>query len=101
MFIYNVTTKVNWSIHDAWLRWMQQEHIPALIKTNCFVRSQLLKLHEQDDEEGPTYVIQYFSESKAIYNRYIELYADKFRKEYLDKWGNSFIAFRTLLEVVE
>ena len=101
MFIYNVTTKVNWSIHDAWLEWMQQEHVPALIETNCFVRYQLLKLHEQDDEDGPTYVIQYFAESKALYNRYIELYADQFRKEYLDKWGNNFIAFRTLLEVIE
>ncbi|MEO8711436.1 MAG: DUF4286 family protein [Parafilimonas sp.] len=101
MFIYNVTTKVNWSIHDAWLEWMQQEHIPALIETNCFVRSQLLKLHEQDDEEGPTYVIQYFAESKALYNRYIELYADQLRKEYAGKWRDNFIAFRTLLEVVE
>ena len=101
MFIYNVTTKVNWSIHDAWLEWMQQQHIPALIETNCFVRSQLLKLHEEDDEEGPTYVIQYFAESKALYNRYIELYADQFREEYAGKWRDNFIAFRTLLEVVE
>ena len=100
MFIYNVTTKVNWSIHDAWLLWMQTEHIPALLNTNCFIRYQLLKLHEQDEEEGPTYVVQYFTESKALYNRYIELYAGAIRKEYNETWGNNFIAFRTLLEVV-
>ena len=50
MFIFNVTTKVNWSIHEAWLEWMQTEHMPALLRTNCFVRYQLLKLHEQDEE---------------------------------------------------
>ncbi|MEP6466547.1 MAG: DUF4286 family protein [Parafilimonas sp.] len=101
MFIYNVTTKVNWNIHDAWLEWMQQEHMPAVIKTNCFVQSQLLKLHEQDETEGVTYVAQYFTESKALYNRYNELYANKFREEYLKRWGDNFIAFRTLLEVIE
>jgi hypothetical protein len=101
MFIYNVTTKVNWSIHDAWLEWMQTDHMPTVIRTNCFLHYQLLKLHEQDEVEGPTYVAQYFAESKALYNRYIELFANEFRKEYSDKWGNNFIAFRTLLEVVE
>ena len=101
MFIYNVTTKINRSIHDPWLKWMQQKHMPALMETNCFVSYQLLKLHDLDDIEGPTYIAQYFAESKALYNRYIELYADEFRKEYINKWGNNFIAFRTLLEVVE
>ena len=101
MFIFNVTTKVNWSIHEAWLEWMQTEHMPALLRTNCFVRYQLLKLHEQDEEEGPTYIAQYFAESKALYNRYMEVYADAIREDYLDKWGNNFIAFRTLLEVIE
>ncbi len=101
MFIYNVTTKVDWSISDAWVEWMLKEHMPALLATNCFVRSQLLKLHEQDDEEGPTYVAQYFAEGKALYNRYLELYANDFSKASIEKWGDRFISFRTLLEVIE
>lgn len=101
MFIYNVTTKLNWNIHNAWVEWMLKEHMPSLIKSNCFIRYQLLKLHEQDETDGPTYVAQYFTESKALYNRYIEFYADEFRKEVTSKWGNNFIAFSTLLEVIE
>jgi len=101
MFIYNVTTKIGWNINDAWIVWMMQEHMPALINTNCFIRYQLLKLHEQDDDEGPTYVAQYFTESKALYNRYIELYADKMLKETIKKWGDNFISFRTLLETID
>ena len=75
--------------------------MPALIKTNCFAVSQLLKLHDQDDGEGPTYVAQYFAESKALYNRYLELYANDFTKIAIEKWGDGFIDFRTLLEVIE
>jgi hypothetical protein len=99
-FIYNITIKVNWSIHDAWLEWLQHEHIPKVLQTKCFVRHHLLKLHEQDETEGPTYVVQYIAGSKALYNRYIELYAGGFRKEYADTWGDNFIAFRTLLQVL-
>ena len=80
---------------------MQTENMPVLFRTNCFFCYQLLKLHEQDEEEGPTYIAQYFAESKALYNRYMEVYADAIREDYLDKWGNNFIAFRTLLEVIE
>ena len=101
MFIFNVTTKVNWNIHEAWLEWMQIEHMPALIKTNCFTRYQLSKLHGQDDDEGPTYVVQYFTESKTLYKRYMELHADAIRQDYNNKWGNNFITFRTLLEVID
>ena len=101
MFIYNVTTKVDWSISDAWVEWMLKEHIPALLETNCFVQFQLSKLHEQDDTEGPTYVAQYFVQSKALYNRYLELYANDFAKATTEKWGDNFIDFRTLLEVIE
>lgn len=101
MFIYNVTTSIRWSIHDDWREWMQKVHMPALINTNCFLRYQLLRLHEQEDTEGPTYTAQYFAESKALYNRYIELYAETFRKEYADKWNGNFVAFRTLLEIID
>jgi hypothetical protein len=101
MFIHNVTTKVDWHISDAWVKWMLKEHMPALMKTNCFVRYQLLKLHEQDDTEGPTYVAQYFTESKALYNRYAGLYADKLQQEAINKWGDNFITFSALLETIE
>ena len=101
MFIYNLTLKINWSIHDSWMEWMINEHVPAIMETKCFTHFQLLKLHEQDESEGPTYVAQYFAESKAQYNRHIELFAPKFRQEGVEKWGNNFMAFRTLLEVVK
>jgi hypothetical protein len=101
MFIYNVTIQVSWQIHDAWLRWMQEEHIPAVMATHCFTKNKLLKLHEQDETEGPTYITQYYAASKALYNRYIELYAPALRKATVEQWGNAVFAFRTLLEVIE
>jgi len=101
MFIYNVTIKVDPSIHEDWVTWMKEEHLQQVMKTSCFEKYQFVKLLEIDESEGPTYAAQYYAISRAQYNRYIDLYADKLRKESMDKWGNRFIAFRTLMEVID
>jgi len=101
MFIYNVTSKVDHSISAAWLQWMKEEHIPDIIATGCFTKAKLLQLLETDDSEGPTYAIQYTAESKASYNRYLEQFAAVMRQKAMDKWGNKFIAFRSIMQVIE
>jgi hypothetical protein len=101
MIIYNVTVKVEDQVADAWLQWLLNDHIPAIMKTKCFSDYTVVRLLEVDDSEGPTYAVQYFAESKADYNRYIELYASQMRKLSFEKWGERFIAFRSVMEVVQ
>ena len=100
MIIYNVTIKVANAICEPWLQWLQKEHIPEVIQTGCFTHATILRLLEIDDSEGPTFAIQYFAESKSLYNRYIEKFAVEMREKSFDKWGNKFIAFRSVMEVV-
>jgi Domain of unknown function (DUF4286) len=100
MIIYNVTIKIDNPIADAWLQWMKEEHIPDVMSTGCFTKSTMLRLIEVDDSDGPTYAIQYQAESKADYNRYLQIHADGMRKKVTDKWGSSLVAFRSVLEVV-
>lgn len=100
MIVYNVTIKVDWSIHDAWLQWMKEEHMPEMVQTGCFTQFQLLRLLEVEEEEGPTYAAQYVADSKADYNRYIETHATGMREKGLNKWGNRFIAFRSVMQSV-
>jgi len=100
MIIYNVTIKVDRRIHDAWLPWMKDVHITEVVNTGCFTHGVMLHLIEADDPEGITYAIQYHAESKAMYNRYIEKYSEEMRKKGIEKWGDKFIAFRTVMQVV-
>lgn len=101
MVIYNVTIKVEKSIAEDWLEWLVNEHIPAIMETGCFVNYRILRLLEVDDTEGPTYAVQYEANSKADYNRYITIYAADMRQLSYDKWGDGFIAFRSVMEVVQ
>lgn len=100
MLIYNVTTKVDWLVHDAWLKWMQEVHIPEVMATGCFEKQQLVRLLDTDETEGATYAVQYYAASNADYNRYMDVFAPALRQQVLDKWRERVIAFRTLMQVV-
>ena len=101
MIVYNVTVKVHKSIADKWLLWLQTVHVIDVMKSSCFTAYKILKLLEVDDEDGPTYAVQYFAESKAIYNSYIEKYAGLMHQNSFDAWGDKFIAFRSVMQIVE
>lgn len=100
MYIYNVTTKVDPSIHEIWVEWMKTTHIPEIMSTGCFSEFQFARLLELDDSDGPTYTTQYRAASKADYNRYLEIHASKLRNNVLATWGNKVIGFRSLMQVV-
>jgi hypothetical protein len=59
-----------------------------------------LQLLETDESEGPTYALQFHTESKAQYNRYLELFSNELRKKSYEKWGDQFIAFSSIMQVV-
>lgn len=100
MIVYNVTIKVDHSIATEWLSWLKEIHITDIIATGCFTHATILLLLEVDETDGITYAVQYHAESKAQYNRYIEKFAEEMRKKASEKWGNKFIAFRSVMQLV-
>ncbi|MEI7472268.1 MAG: DUF4286 family protein [Chitinophagaceae bacterium] len=100
MFIYNVTTKVSPTIAADWLHWLKTAHIPDIVNTGCFTHAVIHQLLEIDETEGKTYAIQYHCESKALYNLYIEKHAAQMRAKAIEKWGDQFIAFRTVMHII-
>lgn len=99
MFIYNVTVNIANEVHAEWLQWMQEVHIPDVMKTGCFVDSQILKVLYVEDE-GHTYSIQYkFLEMPDI-ERYQKEFAQKLQAEHSSKFKDKYAAFRTLLQIV-
>ena len=101
MIIYNVTTKVRTAIAKEWLQWLKDIHVKEILDTGCFTDFKIVKLLEIDEEEGPTYALQLYAESKAIYNQYFEKFAGKMRQQAFDKWGDHFISIRSVMQIVE
>ncbi len=99
MIVYNVTIKLEAGIEKQWLKWMKEEHIPELLNTGLFEDAKLCRLLELE-EEGETFVAQYFCKNMEAYKTYLELHATSMREKGFERFGNKFIAFRTLMEVV-
>jgi hypothetical protein len=101
MILYNVTIQPLWEIHDQWLHWMRNEHVPEIMHTGLFTHHRILRLLDVDESEGPTYAFQYYASSREKYDQYISQFAKELRAKTYEKWGEKFIAFRSLMQVVE
>ncbi len=100
MIVYNVTTNVSWAIHDDWLQWLKQEHIPRMLETGCFFESRILRLLDIDDEQGPTYALQWHALSSEDYQVFVSQYAASVFQNTNERWGNELIAFSSVMEVL-
>lgn len=100
MVLYNVTIKVETEAVEEWLKWMKEEHIPDLINTGLFIDAKLFRLLEIDESDGVTYAAQYFCSSMGEYEKYIADHAQVMRARGIERFGDKFVAFRTIMEKV-
>lgn len=100
MIIYNVTINIDAQVHEEWLEWMKNIHIPEVMSTGYFLENRFSRVLS-DDPEGITYSVQYLCNSMADYEEYKKTHASTLQKKHSEKYANRFVAFRTLLEVVK
>jgi hypothetical protein len=101
MIIYSVTINIDDDIHEEWLRWMKDEHIPDVMATGLMHGYRMMRLlTRQEDETGVTYNIQYSLGSIEDFNTYQEEFAPALQQKTALKFVGRYVAWRTLLEEV-
>ncbi len=100
MFIYNVTINIDETVHDQWLLWMKENHIPAMLATGKFTTAKLCKVLVEEDMGGITYSAQYTAKDKATLEQYYQEDAERLRNDGMKNFANKFVAFRTELEII-
>jgi hypothetical protein len=101
MIIYNVTSNVDDSIHDTWMAWMMDQHVPAIMDTGKFYKIKIVKVLGDDVHGGTTYSVQYFADSREKLDEYYKEYSPSMRAEMRQKFGDKVLQFRTELEIVQ
>lgn len=99
MIIYNVTINVQEDIHDEWLKWMKEEHIPDMLDTGKFIKALMTKVMVQEPMGGITYSVQYTANNKKMLESYYNEDAEEMRSK-SKSFEGKFVAFRTELEVI-
>lgn len=100
MIIYNITYKVDHSSLEEWFQWQNNIHIPEIMATSCFYDHRFYELLEHEEEDGKTFVLQFYAHSKKDYNHYLQKYAPGLRERSQEKWKSHVVSFRTLLQPV-
>ena len=100
MIIYNVTVSVEQSVKEDWLKWMQEVHIPEVMATGVFLKSQINRVMVQGDSDN-TFAIAYTCESMKDLHQYQVKFAPELQKKHVARYGEKAVAFRTLMEVIQ
>ena len=100
MILYNVTSSLDPGIADEWLAYMRDTHMPEVLATGCFIKSQLCRLLNEEDD-GITYAAQYYSIGLEQLEAYQTHFAPALRADMEKRFAGKYASFRTVLEVVE
>ena len=93
MIIYSITIVINDSIVKEWECWMRTKHIPNVMATKLFQSHNFLK----DLNHHNKYIIQYTLGNISDYITYKNKFASKLQDEHIEKFGNQYKAWRSLL----
>lgn len=100
MYIYNVTTNIDETVHNDWIKWMKETHIPEVLATGKFESAKMCKVLVEEDLGGVTYSVQYKTPDKETLDRYYTEDAPQLREKALQLFPNKLVSFRTELEVI-
>ncbi|MEX2593059.1 MAG: DUF4286 family protein [Anditalea sp.] len=101
MILYNVTVNIDVEKEKEYVEWMKNVHIPEVMATGLFEESKFFKLLQEVEEDGVNYSAQYFAKKMEKIHQYQENFAPVLQEKLKIKFGNHFVAFRSLLESVE
>lgn len=100
MYIYNVTTNIEESVHNQWLKWMKETHIPDVLATGKFLNAKMCEVLVEEDMGGFTYSVQFTIADKSTLDCYYEEDAPRLREDASKLFAGKFVSFRTELKIV-
>ncbi|GAA4309471.1 DUF4286 family protein [Nibribacter koreensis] len=100
MILFNETVSIENSVAEAWLQWMQETHVPEIMATTFFIKFQIAKVMEDEDNGGTTYAVQYYARHMDDLLEYHRDHDKTMQGKMQAKFAGQYAAFRTVLEVV-
>lgn len=97
--LYVIWAQVDRQIEDDWNQWMDEVHIPNLVRTEGFLRGRKYKVQRDAAGIHYNYTTIYEIESMEAFESYQSSdYADAMRQEVSDRFGDGVMSARTVLE---
>lgn len=83
-----------------WVKWMVDDHIPAVLATGCFLRASLVRDAAADKHGRVGYRVYFRSATDEDMDRYETEFQRRLQAEHSERYGGMFTARREVLPVV-
>ncbi|MFN0015150.1 MAG: DUF4286 family protein [Saprospiraceae bacterium] len=101
MILYNVTVTIDLDVHEDWVDWMRQTHIPEVLATGMLQSCRMSRMLGHEHQDSEIYAMQYLVEDMARLRRYMDEFAPELQRRHQQRYDGKYAAFRTVMEVVE
>ncbi|MCB0543533.1 MAG: DUF4286 family protein [Lewinellaceae bacterium] len=101
MLLYNVTVTIDLDVHEDWVRWMRETHIPDVMTTGMFLSYRMCRLTGHDHADSEIYTMQYLVKDMAHLVRYQEEFAPGLQRQHSERYQGKYAAFRTVMELLD
>ncbi len=101
MYIYNITTNVDESIHKEWIDWMKGTHIPDILARGKFYKALMTEVMVKEELGGITHSVQFTCDTKEKLEKYLLEDDQKMQSEGMKLFENKFGTFTTVMKVVK
>lgn len=101
MLIFNTTYLVSDKVYGAWIKWLNEEHIPFMLSTAAFSKPQIAKVLSNEAQEGTSFSVQFHIFDMSTLEIWNEQYGKEFNNSCLNKFGTEVLMFSTILELLQ
>ncbi len=98
--LYIVHVAIDDEVHDEWLAWMLDHHLPDVVATGCFAQAWACRDEARDEPGRRAYAFTYRALDEAAWTRYAENHAPALQRDHTERFEGRFAASRELLPVL-
>jgi hypothetical protein len=101
MIIYNTTYSVSDKVYGAFIKWIQEKHVPHMLSTGYFIDPTISRVLTSEDQDGNSISVQLKANDVNAVGQWKEEYGDLFQMEISSLFSVEVLYFSTFLEIIE
>lgn len=101
MLSYNVTITIDTEIHQEWVKWMTETHIPDVMTSGMFLSYRMGRLLNHEHTDAEIFTVQYLAADMEHLQKYLEEFAPALQAEHKKQFEGKYAVFRTVMEIVD
>ena len=100
MFIFNTTFLVSDSVHGAWIKWVRENHIPFVLKSELLTQPQVTKILSAEEQDGTSFSVQFHAADATALETWRMQYENECQMNCFKTFGAEVLSFSTVMEVI-